>query len=156
MFTNDTVLNFSLHLAQYSLQCPDYPSHLSIRFAADDRPGRRASVRTSANIDPSLARVTRHEDQESKETGDGPKAVRAREEIGTVVVQLCLIDGETPTDSRARARNPSRRSNAISLGASYSRCLSAGTRVSLSAIPRRGDRGESASEQKPAGVLRRR
>lgn len=32
---------------------------------------------------------------ETKETHGGPKAVRAREEIGTVVVQLCLIDGET-------------------------------------------------------------
>jgi len=31
---------------------------------------------------------------EMKEMPDRPKAVRAREEIGTVVAQLCLIDGE--------------------------------------------------------------
>lgn len=34
-----------------------------------------------------------------KEMRDEPKAVRTREEIGTVVVQLCLIDGETPTNA---------------------------------------------------------
>lgn len=87
-----------------------------------------AGERTSANIDPSLYE-SRGTKPETKETHGGPKAVRAREEIGTVVVQLCLIDGETPTGVRARARG-ARRSIAISLDASYSRCLSAGTRVS--------------------------
>jgi len=71
-----------------------------------DRPVA-TSIRTSANIDPSLIQVTRHEDQETKKTRDEPKAVRAREEIGTVVVQLWLIGEETATGARGRARNPS-------------------------------------------------
>lgn len=72
---------------------------------------------------------------EMKEMSDGTKAVRAREEIGTVVAQLYLIDDERDRGTNISTPRGTRRSN--TLHANYSHCRSAGTRNGLSIDSRR-------------------
>jgi len=110
------------------------------------RSSRSASIRSNIREYRSISRPS-HAARRPKVERNGRRA-ESRAGEGRDWNSCCSIVlnwwRDTNGLARARARNPSRRSNAISLGASYSRCLSAGTRVSLSAIPRRGDRGESA------------
>lgn len=75
-------------------------------FNIDRLLSKWSSDRLFVRISIDLVWVTRRnstKERRWKKGATGPKAVRAREEIGTVVVQLCLIGGETPTNAHTRS-----------------------------------------------------
>jgi len=122
-----------------------------------DRPSRSASIRSANHR--SISRPS-HAARRPRVERNGRRA-ESRAGEGRDWNSCCSIVLNWWRDTNARARNPSRRSNAISLDASYSRCLSAGTRVSLSfslddSTASRSRRKCGASKQKPAGVSCRR